>query len=100
MATKDGVFELRTYDQQAEKMAAAIAKSKSADAQSMARLADVVVHNARDLASKVLAATTPGTPVSRQAHHPSELPPHLKEAVRDARMGPEHDHLNRFTDEN
>lgn len=30
----------------------------------------------------------------RRAYHPSELPEHLKQAVSDARMDPEHDHLN------
>jgi hypothetical protein len=29
-----------------------------------------------------------------RAYHPSELPERLKDAVRDARMAPEHDHLD------
>ena len=41
---------------------------------------------------KILAA-------SRRSYHPSELPDHLKEAIRDVRMGPEHDHLNALLDE-
>jgi hypothetical protein len=36
---------------------------------------------------------------SRRAYHPSELPPHLMAAVRDARMSPEHDHLNALMDD-
>jgi len=31
---------------------------------------------------------------SQRAYHPSELPDHFKETIRDARMDPEHDHLN------
>ena len=31
---------------------------------------------------------------SRHAYHPSDLPEHIKAAVRDARMDPEHDALN------
>jgi hypothetical protein len=36
---------------------------------------------------------------SRRRYHPSELPEHLLAAVKDARMGPEHDHLNDLLDE-
>jgi hypothetical protein len=36
---------------------------------------------------------------SRRRYHPSELPPNLKAAIRDARMEPEHDHLNALMDE-
>lgn len=36
---------------------------------------------------------------SRRAYHPSELPEHLKEAIRDARMGSEYDHLNALMDD-
>jgi len=36
---------------------------------------------------------------SRQAYHPSELPPHLSQAIADAQMDPQHDHLNRLMDE-
>ncbi len=36
---------------------------------------------------------------SRRPYHPSELPDHLKAAVRDARMAREHDHLNALLDE-
>lgn len=36
---------------------------------------------------------------SRRPYHPSELPVHLKAAVRDARMGAEHDHLNALLDD-
>jgi PHD/YefM family antitoxin component YafN of YafNO toxin-antitoxin module len=36
---------------------------------------------------------------SRQAYHPGELPPRLMAAIRDARMSPEHDHLNALTDD-
>ena len=36
---------------------------------------------------------------SRRAYHPSELPEHLKAAIRDACMKPEHDHLNALMDE-
>lgn len=36
---------------------------------------------------------------SRRRYHPSELPEHLKAAVRYARMNPEHEHLNRLLDE-
>jgi hypothetical protein len=36
---------------------------------------------------------------SRRAYHPSELPAHLKAAIRDARMGPEHNHLNALLDD-
>jgi hypothetical protein len=36
---------------------------------------------------------------SRRPYHPTELPAHLKEAIRDARMGAEHDHLNALLDE-
>ena len=42
--------------------------------------------------SQILAA-------SRRRHHPSELPEHLKAAIRDARMGEEHNHLNALLDE-
>ena len=42
--------------------------------------------------AKVLAA-------SRRPYHPSELPEHLKAAVRDARMSLEHDHLNALMDD-
>jgi hypothetical protein len=31
---------------------------------------------------------------ARRAHHPNELPSHMKDAVRDARMAPEHKHLD------
>lgn len=34
--------------------------------------------------------------VARRAYHPSELPSHLQQAVADARMDPQHDHLNRL----
>jgi PHD/YefM family antitoxin component YafN of YafNO toxin-antitoxin module len=37
--------------------------------------------------------------LTRRAYHPSELPEHLKAAVRDARMGAEHDHLNALLDD-
>ena len=33
-------------------------------------------------------------PSAPGAYHPSELPSHLKTAIREARMGPEHDYLN------
>ena len=33
---------------------------------------------------------------SRKACHPFELPAHLRKAVQDARMAPEHDALNRL----
>jgi hypothetical protein len=36
---------------------------------------------------------------SRRAYHPSELPEHLKAAIKDARMAPEHDHLNALLDD-
>ena len=36
---------------------------------------------------------------ARHRYHPSELPPHLKAAIREARMGPEHDHLNELMDD-
>jgi hypothetical protein len=36
---------------------------------------------------------------SRRPYHPSELPAYLKAAVKDARMGAEHDHLNALLDE-
>lgn len=36
---------------------------------------------------------------SRRPYHPSELPAHLKAAIRDARMAPEHDHLNALLDD-
>jgi hypothetical protein len=36
---------------------------------------------------------------SRRAHHPSELPEHLKAAIKDARMAPEHDYLNALLDD-
>jgi PHD/YefM family antitoxin component YafN of YafNO toxin-antitoxin module len=36
---------------------------------------------------------------SRRPYHPSELPEHLIAAVRDARMGAEHDHLNALLDD-
>ncbi len=36
---------------------------------------------------------------SRRPHHPGELPPHLKAAIRDARMSPEHNHLDALLDE-
>ena len=36
---------------------------------------------------------------SRRPYHPSELPEHLKDAVRDAHMAPEHDHLNALLDD-
>jgi hypothetical protein len=36
---------------------------------------------------------------SRRRYHPSELPKHLQAAIRDARMGPEHDRLNALLDE-
>ena len=36
---------------------------------------------------------------TRRAYHPSELPPHLMAAIREARMAPEHDHLNALMDD-
>jgi len=36
---------------------------------------------------------------SRRPYHPSELPGHLKDALRDSRMAPEHDHLNALLDD-
>jgi hypothetical protein len=36
---------------------------------------------------------------SRRAYHPSELPPPLMAAIRDARMSLEHDPLNALMDE-
>jgi len=36
---------------------------------------------------------------SRRRYHPSELPEHLKAAIRDARMRPEHNHLNALMDD-
>lgn len=45
-----------------------------------------------DRMQRILAA-------SRRAYHPSELPPSLKEAVRNARMDPRHDHLNALMDD-
>lgn len=36
---------------------------------------------------------------SRRRYHPVDLPDHLKEAIRDARMGVEHEHLNTLLDE-
>jgi hypothetical protein len=36
---------------------------------------------------------------SRRPYHPSELPDHLKAAVRDARMSPAHNHLNALLDD-
>lgn len=33
---------------------------------------------------------------SRRAYHPSELPEHLREALEGARMGGEHNHLNKL----
>lgn len=36
---------------------------------------------------------------SRRACHPSELPDHLKHAVRDAHMDPGHDRLNALLDD-
>lgn len=42
--------------------------------------------------SQILAA-------SRRRYHPSELPEHLMAAIKDARMGPEHDHLNALLDD-
>jgi hypothetical protein len=36
---------------------------------------------------------------SRRPYHPTELPAHLKVAIKDARMGAEHDHLNALLDE-
>ena len=38
-------------------------------------------------------------PAPRKKYHPSELPQHLKDALRDARMAPEHDHLNALLDD-
>ncbi len=35
---------------------------------------------------------------SRKAYHPSELPAHIQEAIRTARMSSEHDHLNALID--
>lgn len=36
---------------------------------------------------------------ARRPYHPAELPEHLKDAIRDARMGEEHDHLDALLDE-
>jgi len=36
---------------------------------------------------------------SRRRYHPSELPEHLLAAIKDARMGSEHDHLNALLDD-
>lgn len=36
---------------------------------------------------------------ARKAYHPSELPDHLREAIRTARMDPEHARLDRLLDE-
>jgi hypothetical protein len=36
---------------------------------------------------------------SRQALHPSELPPHLREAIAEARMDSRHDSLNSLMDD-
>ncbi|MBF0306167.1 MAG: type II toxin-antitoxin system Phd/YefM family antitoxin [Alphaproteobacteria bacterium] len=36
---------------------------------------------------------------ARRAYHPSELPEHLKEAVRNAKMGIEHRHLDALLDD-
>lgn len=36
---------------------------------------------------------------SRRGYHPSELPEHLKAAVRDARMDERHSHLDALMDE-
>ena len=37
---------------------------------------------------------------SRRAYHPSELPAHLQEAIKDARMGSDPDHLNKLLEDN
>lgn len=34
-----------------------------------------------------------------RAYHPSELPPHLKDALRSVRMDPRHAHLDRLMDD-
>ena len=36
---------------------------------------------------------------ARHPYHPAELPEHLQAAIRDARMGAEHDHLNALLDD-
>jgi prevent-host-death family protein len=36
---------------------------------------------------------------ARKAYHPSELPPHLREAVRVARMDPKHNKLDRLLED-
>ena len=36
---------------------------------------------------------------SRRSYHPGELPEHLKAAIKDAKMAPEHDHLNALLDD-
>lgn len=36
---------------------------------------------------------------ARHAYHPTELPPHLRQAVADAEMDPRHDHLNALMDD-
>lgn len=36
---------------------------------------------------------------SRQPYHPTELPAHLKAAIREARMASEHEHLNSLMDD-
>jgi prevent-host-death family protein len=36
---------------------------------------------------------------SRKAYHPSELPPHLSEAIRGARMSPEHAELDQLLED-
>jgi hypothetical protein len=36
---------------------------------------------------------------SRRAYHPSELPRHVMAAIKDAKMAPEHDHLNALLDD-
>jgi hypothetical protein len=36
---------------------------------------------------------------SRRAYHPAELPPHLREAVADTHMAPEHAELDRLLEE-
>jgi hypothetical protein len=45
-----------------------------------------------DRVAQILAA-------SRRRYHPSELPEHLKAAIKDARMGAEHEHLNALLDD-
>ena len=44
-----------------------------------------------DRYQRVLAA-------SRRGYHPSELPHHLKAAIKEARMGQEHENLNALMD--